>query len=157
MSRRPEDGFKFRNSLAGWNAAAHIPAISPDLSEAAEPIRRRLPNGEPVATFFRLDLGDTPADHHTLALALSVLAGYGHSAYEVVDADAVGMGQRVMSDRGWTHDGAMGAAGAQGLRQAQARVVGARRHCSQRAALRRSIDREDRLAAQTRRLSVGAS
>jgi len=62
-----------------------------------------LPNGEPVATFFRLDLGDTPADHHTLALALSVLTGYGHSAYEVVDADAVGMGQRVLSDRGWKH------------------------------------------------------
>ena len=62
-----------------------------------------LPNGEPVATFFRLDLGDMPADHHTLALTLNFTAGCGHCAYEVVDADAVGMGQRVMRTRGWTH------------------------------------------------------
>jgi len=62
-----------------------------------------LPNGEPVATFFRLDLGDAPADHHTLALTLNFVAGVGHCAYEVVDADAVGMGQRVMHARGWTH------------------------------------------------------
>lgn len=62
-----------------------------------------LPDGEPVATFFRLDLGDEPADHHTLALTLNFVAGVGHCAYEVVDADAVGMGQRVMRARGWTH------------------------------------------------------
>ena len=28
---------------------------------------------------------------------------YSHSAYEVVDADAVGMGQRVLRESGWTH------------------------------------------------------
>ncbi len=62
-----------------------------------------LPDGEPAATFFRLDLGDTPADHHTLALTINFTAGYGHSAYEVVDADAVGMGQRVLQKKGWRH------------------------------------------------------
>jgi hypothetical protein len=62
-----------------------------------------LPDGSPAVTFFRLDLGDTPADHHTLALAQGFMPLYSHSAYEVVDADAVGMGQRVLRERGWKH------------------------------------------------------
>jgi len=62
-----------------------------------------LPDGSPGACFFRLDLGDTPADHHTLALSMHFMTDYGHSAYEVVDADAVGMGQRVLQKRGWRH------------------------------------------------------
>ncbi|HWB95804.1 MAG TPA: VOC family protein, partial [Bryobacteraceae bacterium] len=62
-----------------------------------------LPDGSPAVTFLRLDLGDTPADHHTLALAQGFAPAYNHSAFEVVDADAVGMGQRVLRERGWTH------------------------------------------------------
>ncbi|MGA4637641.1 VOC family protein [Pseudomonas solani] len=62
-----------------------------------------LPDGSPAVTFMRLDLGDTPADHHTLALAQGFMPAYSHSAFEVVDADAVGMGQRVLHERGWTH------------------------------------------------------
>ncbi|CAD5109909.1 VOC family protein [Zestomonas carbonaria] len=62
-----------------------------------------LPDGSPAVTFMRLDLGDTPADHHTLAIAQGFMATYSHSAYEVVDADAVGMGQRVLHERGWKH------------------------------------------------------
>jgi hypothetical protein len=62
-----------------------------------------LPDGSPAVTFFRLDLGDTPADHHTLAMAQGFMPLYSHSAYEVVDADAVGMGQRVLRERGWKH------------------------------------------------------
>lgn len=62
-----------------------------------------LPGGSPAVTFFRLDLGDTPADHHTLAMAQGFMATYSHSAYEVVDTDAVGMGQRVLRERGWKH------------------------------------------------------
>lgn len=62
-----------------------------------------LPDGSPAVTFFRLDLGDTPADHHTLAMAQGFMPMYSHSAYEVVDADAVGMGQRVLRERGWKH------------------------------------------------------
>ncbi|MCY1490666.1 3,4-dihydroxyphenylacetate 2,3-dioxygenase [compost metagenome] len=62
-----------------------------------------LPDGSPAVAFLRLDLGDTPADHHTLALAQGFMAAYSHSAYEVVDADAVGMGQRVLRERGWKH------------------------------------------------------
>ena len=67
-----------------------------------------LPDGSPAVTFFRLDLGDTPADHHSLALAQGFAALYSHSAFEVVDADAVGMGQRVLRERGWKHAWGMG-------------------------------------------------
>lgn len=60
-------------------------------------------DGSPAVAFLRLNLGDMPADHHTLALAQGIMPAYSHSAYEVVDADAVGMGQRVLRERGWVH------------------------------------------------------
>ena len=62
-----------------------------------------LPDGSPAVTFMRLDLGTTPADHHTLALAQGFAPEYNHSAYELVDADAIGMGQRVLREGGWHH------------------------------------------------------
>ena len=62
-----------------------------------------LPDGSPAVTFFRLDLGDVPADHHTFALVQGFMATYSHSAFEVVDVDAVGMGQRMLRERGWKH------------------------------------------------------
>lgn len=62
-----------------------------------------LPDGSPGVAFMRLDLGDKPADHHTLALAQGFMPLYSHSAFEVVDVDAIGMGQRVMRDKGWRH------------------------------------------------------
>ena len=62
-----------------------------------------LPDGSPAVAFMRLDLGDTPADHHTLALAQGFAPTHSHSAFELVDADAVGMGQRVLRERGWKH------------------------------------------------------
>ncbi|MBE8591558.1 VOC family protein [Pseudomonas sp. MAFF 301449] len=62
-----------------------------------------LDDGSPAVAFMRLDLGDKPADHHTLALAQGFMSAYSHSAFEVVDIDAVGMGQRVLRERGWTH------------------------------------------------------
>lgn len=62
-----------------------------------------LPDGSPAVVFMRLDRGDTPADHHTLAMAQGFMPAYSHSAYELVDADAVGMGQRVLRERGWKH------------------------------------------------------
>ena len=67
-----------------------------------------LPDGSPVVTFMRLDLGDVPADHHTLALAQAFFAGHSHSAYELVDADAVGMGQRILREKGYRHAWGLG-------------------------------------------------
>jgi catechol 2,3-dioxygenase-like lactoylglutathione lyase family enzyme len=62
-----------------------------------------LPDGSPAVAFLRLDLGNTPTDHHSLALAQGFLPKHSHTAYELLDADAVGMGQRVLREHGWQH------------------------------------------------------
>lgn len=62
-----------------------------------------LPDGSPLLAFFRLDLGDTPADHHTVVIASGLVPGYEHSAYEVADLDALGQGQQVMRAAGHQH------------------------------------------------------
>jgi len=62
-----------------------------------------LPDGSPAVVFMRLDRGDTPTDHHTMALAQGFMPKFSHAAFELVDADAVGMGQRFMREQGWTH------------------------------------------------------
>ncbi|WP_191488774.1 VOC family protein [Pseudomonas sp. FEN] len=67
-----------------------------------------LPDGTPIVTFMRLDRGEIPTDHHTLAIAQGFAATYSHSAYELVDADALGMGQRVLQERGWKHSWGIG-------------------------------------------------
>jgi catechol 2,3-dioxygenase-like lactoylglutathione lyase family enzyme len=60
-------------------------------------------DGSPAVTFLRLDRGSVPADHHTLALAQGVMSGFGHAAFEVVDIDAIGMGNTILHDKGWKH------------------------------------------------------
>jgi hypothetical protein len=67
-----------------------------------------LPDGSPAMTFTRLDLGDTPADHHAVAFAQSFMPALNHVSFEVVDLDAVAMGNRVLQERGWTHVWGMG-------------------------------------------------
>jgi catechol 2,3-dioxygenase-like lactoylglutathione lyase family enzyme len=62
-----------------------------------------LPDGSPAGVFLRLNLGATPADHHTLTLVQGVAPAFSHAAFEVVDADAVGMGHQVMREAGWQH------------------------------------------------------
>lgn len=62
-----------------------------------------LPDGSPAVAFYRLNLGKNPADHHTLALAQGFMATYSHAAFEVIDADAVGMGQRALREKGYVH------------------------------------------------------
>lgn len=62
-----------------------------------------LPDGSPALAFMRLDLGNTPTEHHTLALAQGIAPAYNHSAYEVDDTDAIGVGQRVLREHGWKH------------------------------------------------------
>jgi catechol 2,3-dioxygenase-like lactoylglutathione lyase family enzyme len=62
-----------------------------------------LEDGSPLITFFRLDLGKRPADHHTLVLASALQARYEHSAWEVIDLDALGQGQQIMRARGHKH------------------------------------------------------
>jgi catechol 2,3-dioxygenase-like lactoylglutathione lyase family enzyme len=67
-----------------------------------------LPDGSPAVVFLRLDRGAAPTDHHTLAIAQGVGPAYAHSAYEVVDLDAVALGGRVLEERGFTHAWGMG-------------------------------------------------
>lgn len=62
-----------------------------------------LADGSPNLCFFRLDLGATPADHHSFVLAGGIEEKYEHSAYEVVDLDALGQGHNVLRANGHRH------------------------------------------------------
>lgn len=62
-----------------------------------------LSDGSPTLAFCRLNLGDQPADHHTMVFTGGIEDKYEHSAYEVIDLDAIGQGQQVMRLRGYKH------------------------------------------------------
>lgn len=62
-----------------------------------------LADGSPTLAFCRLNLGAQPADHHTVVLVGGVEEKYEHSAYEVVDLDALGQGQQVLRAQGHRH------------------------------------------------------
>jgi hypothetical protein len=62
-----------------------------------------LPDGSPNLAFCRLDLGSEPADHHTVVFVGGIEEKYEHSAYEVVDLDALGQGQQVLRAQGHRH------------------------------------------------------
>jgi len=62
-----------------------------------------LADGSPTLAFCRLNLGDQPADHHTFVLVGGIEEKYEHSAYEVVDLDALGQGQQVLRAQGHRH------------------------------------------------------
>jgi hypothetical protein len=53
----------------------------------------------PTMSFIRCDRGSTPADHHTLALALGPVNRYVHSAYQVSDLDALAAGGEYLRER----------------------------------------------------------
>jgi catechol 2,3-dioxygenase-like lactoylglutathione lyase family enzyme len=55
----------------------------------------------PVMSFIRCDRGQTPADHHTLAMALGPSNKYVHSAYQVSDIDAMAAGSRYLAELGY--------------------------------------------------------
>jgi hypothetical protein len=62
-----------------------------------------LADGSPSLAFCRLNLGATPADHHTLVIVGAIEERYEHSAYEVIDLDAVGQGHQVLHAQGYHH------------------------------------------------------
>ena len=62
-----------------------------------------LEDGSTLLCFFRLDLSELPTDHHTVVLACGLQASYEHSAFEVLDLDALGQGQQLMKARGHRH------------------------------------------------------
>lgn len=81
-------------AMANWYMR-HLGVIPTDVQYLAD--------GSPNLCFFRLDLGSTPADHHTLVLAGGLEEKYEHSAYEVVDLDAIGQGHSVLRANGHRH------------------------------------------------------
>jgi catechol 2,3-dioxygenase-like lactoylglutathione lyase family enzyme len=62
-----------------------------------------LADGSPNLAFCRLNLGKTPADHHTLVIVGAIEEKYEHSAYEVIDLDALGQGYQVLRAQGYRH------------------------------------------------------
>lgn len=81
-------------AMASWYMR-HIGIIPTDV--------QYLEDGSPMLTFFRLDLGATPADHHTVVIVGGLESRYEHSAWEVQDLDALGQGQQVMHAGGHEH------------------------------------------------------
>lgn len=65
-------------------------------------------DGTPVLAFMRLDLGATPADHHTVVLVQNLSRGLMHVAFETTDLDAVGQGQQRLKRGGWRHQWGIG-------------------------------------------------
>jgi hypothetical protein len=59
-------------------------------------------------SFIRCDRGTTPADHHTLALTLGPSDRYVHSAYQVVDFDALAAGGEYLRDHGYRRSWGVG-------------------------------------------------
>lgn len=62
----------------------------------------------PTMSFIRCDLGSTPADHHTLAMALGPVNRYVHSAYQVSDLDALAAGGEHLRERGYRRSWGIG-------------------------------------------------
>ena len=62
----------------------------------------------PTMSFIRCDRGDTPTDHHTLAMTLGPRSRYVHSAYQVADLDALAAGGEHLKDLGYQHSWGIG-------------------------------------------------
>jgi catechol 2,3-dioxygenase-like lactoylglutathione lyase family enzyme len=67
-----------------------------------------LSDGTPVGSFMRLDRGAEPTDHHTLFVAMGLESKVDHVAFEVVDLDAIEMGQQVMMANRHRHSWGVG-------------------------------------------------
>ena len=55
----------------------------------------------PSMAFIRCDNGETPTDHHTIAMTVGPRPGYVHSAYQVLDLDALAAGGAYLAERGY--------------------------------------------------------
>ncbi len=96
----------------------HVVLLTPDFAGSMEWYQSRfgliptdvlcLKDGTPALAFNRFDRGDHPADHHSIVLTTYPVKGYDHSAYEVHDLDAVGLGQQVMKQKGHKHEWGIG-------------------------------------------------
>jgi len=91
----------------------HVVLQSPNFDVTADWYMRRfgfiptdvqaIEGGRPALGFFRLDRGNDPADHHSLAILAGPSATMLHVSTETLDIEAVGQGQQFLRARGWTH------------------------------------------------------
>ncbi len=90
----------------------HVVLNRPDFDRAAAWYMRHLglipsdvqvlADGSPALAFFRLDRGEEPADHHSVAILGAPATGLLHVSFETFDIDAVGQGHQYLRARGWT-------------------------------------------------------
>ncbi|GAB3260493.1 VOC family protein [Nocardioides dilutus] len=62
----------------------------------------------PTMSFIRCDRGETPTDHHTLAMALGPRNKYLHAAFQVADLDALAAGGEYLRERGFRRSWGIG-------------------------------------------------
>lgn len=62
----------------------------------------------PTVGFLRCDQGETPSDHHTLAIGSAVGIGHEHTAFEVTDVDLIAMGQKWLKHKKYHHSWGIG-------------------------------------------------
>jgi hypothetical protein len=62
----------------------------------------------PTMSFVRCDRGETPSDHHTLAMMLGPSNRYVHSAYQVADLDALAAGGEYLRQKGFNRSWGIG-------------------------------------------------
>jgi catechol 2,3-dioxygenase-like lactoylglutathione lyase family enzyme len=62
----------------------------------------------PTMSFIRCDRGETPTDHHTLAMALGPRRKYLHSAFQVADLDALAAGGEYLKEHGFRRSWGIG-------------------------------------------------
>jgi len=96
----------------------HVAVMTPDFETSMEWYKSRLglistdvlclDDGTPALAFNRFDRGEHPADHHSIVLGTYPVKGYEHSAFEVHDLDAVGLGQQVLRQKGHKHEWGIG-------------------------------------------------
>ena len=90
----------------------HIVLLRPDFGRATDWYMRHiglipsdiqsLPDGGPGLGFFRLNRGDQPADHHSVAFLVGPKPGIVHVAFETLDIETVGQGHEHLRAAGWT-------------------------------------------------------
>lgn len=62
----------------------------------------------PTVAFMRCDLGDTPCDHHTIAVALTPELGHAHTAFEVDSMEDIAIGKEWMEINKHKHSWGIG-------------------------------------------------
>jgi hypothetical protein len=65
-------------------------------------------DGSLILAFLRFDRGESPTDHHSLALLQGPDSRLLHVSTETLDIDAVGQGHQYLRARGWTHHWGLG-------------------------------------------------